>query len=102
MEAIDKLRSGKLTADDVRDLIERHSDAAGGNRRDFYNGAYEAIADELNSRAELGSEPPYDELLRCLENDWHIRATWDGLRKFWCIELTEEGVKMRELRGDAK
>ena len=43
------LGSGKLTADDVRDLIERHSDAAGGNGRDFHNGAYEAIADELNA-----------------------------------------------------
>lgn len=41
--------SGKLTADDVRDLIERHSDAAGGNGRDFHNGAYDAIADELNA-----------------------------------------------------
>ena len=49
-----------------------------------------------NTRAELGSEPPYDELLRCLENDWHIRASWDGLRKFWCIELTEEGVELRD------
>lgn len=44
---------GTLTADDVRDLIERHSDASGGNGRDFHNGAYEAIADELN--AELGN-----------------------------------------------
>lgn len=47
--------------------------------------------------ATLGSdEQPYDELLRCLENDWHIRASWDGLRKFWCIELTDEGVRMRD------
>ena len=45
--------------------------------------------------ATLGSELPYDELLRCLENDWNISASWDGLRKFWCIELTEEGVKLR-------
>ena len=40
---------GTLTADDVRDLIERHSDASGGNGRDFHNGAYKAIADELNA-----------------------------------------------------
>lgn len=47
--------------------------------------------------ATLGSgEPSYDELIRCLENDWHISASWDGLRKFWCIELTEEGVKLRD------
>ena len=47
-------------------------------------------------------EPPYDELLRCLENDWHISASWDGLRKFWNVELTEEGVRLRdaELRAE--
>lgn len=44
--------------------------------------------------AEL--EEQRDMLLRCLNNDWHISASWDGLRKFWCIELTEEGVKLRD------
>lgn len=40
--------------------------------------------------AELESdEPPYDELLRCLENDWHISASWDGLRKFWNVADAE-------------
>lgn len=38
--------------DTVRDLIERHSDHISGNTREFYNGAYAEIADELN--AELG------------------------------------------------
>lgn len=47
------LKGGTLTADDIRDLIERHSDESGGNGRDFYNGAYVAIADELNTA--LGS-----------------------------------------------
>ena len=42
-----------IDQDFVRDLIERHSDASGGNGRDFHNGAYVAIADELN--ATLGS-----------------------------------------------
>lgn len=52
--------------------------------------------------ATLGSDkPPYDELLRCLENDWHISASWDGLRKFWCVELTEEGVRMRDAHDEA-
>ena len=52
--------------------------------------------DAIARIAELGSEPPYDELIRYLENDWNISASWDGLRKFWCIELTEEGVKLRD------
>ena len=47
------LGSGKLTADDVRDLIEHNSYHVSGNTREFFNGAYEAIADELN--ATLGS-----------------------------------------------
>ena len=47
------LGRGMLTADDVRDLIERHSDASGGNGRDFHNGAYMAIADELNATLGL-------------------------------------------------
>lgn len=50
---------GTLTADDVRDLIERHSDESGGNGRDFHNGAYKAIADELNTRAELTCKPSW-------------------------------------------
>jgi len=55
----------------------------------------EAIA-AWNARAEQRSEPPYDSLIRCLENDWHISASWDGLRKFWNIGLTDEGVRLRD------
>ena len=40
-----------ITMDTVRDLIEWHSDHISGNTREFYNGAYGEIADELNSRA---------------------------------------------------
>lgn len=57
-----------------------------------------SCVDEAYEDATLGSEPPYDELLRCLENDWNIRASWDGLRKFWCIELTDEGVRLRDAK----
>ena len=67
------------------------------------------IADDIDAKHEqavaatLGSDkPPYDELLRCLENDWHISASWDGLRKFWCIELTEEGVRMRDGKSNSR
>lgn len=45
-----------ITMDTVRDLIERHSDHISGNTREFYNGAYAEIADELNSRAERTCE----------------------------------------------
>ena len=48
------LGGGKLTAEQVRDEIERHSAWVIGNNRCFHNGAYEAIADELN--ATLGTE----------------------------------------------
>ena len=52
-------------------------------------GAYaDSLCDPLKERV--------NELLRCLKNDWHICASWDGLRKFWNIELTEEGVRLRD------
>jgi len=98
------LGGSTLTAHDVWEAIGNHGVSQ-----------LQAIADELN--AELGGgncarcaedmgryadslcDPLKEriaELLRCLENDWHIHASWDGLRKFWCIELTEEGVKLRD------
>ena len=43
-----------LTADDVRDAIERYSDASGGNGRDLHSWAYTAIADELNATLGRG------------------------------------------------
>ena len=52
-EHVRRCESVTIDQDWVRDLIERHSDASGGNGRDFHNGAYAAIADELN--ATLGS-----------------------------------------------
>lgn len=44
-----------ITMDTVRDLIERHSDRISGNTREFYNGAYAEIADELNATLESGT-----------------------------------------------
>ena len=88
------LGSGTLTAEQVREAIEENSWAETSSIREFNDSSWQAIADELN--AELGNEPPYDELLRCLENDWHIEASWDGLRGFWCIGLTDEGVRLRD------
>ena len=57
----------------------------------------DTLCDPLKQRiAEL--EEQRDVLLRCLENDYGIKASWDGLRKLWCIELTEEGVRMRDAK----
>ena len=49
--------------------------------------------------ATLGAadNPPYDELLRCLENDYDIKASWDGLRKVWLTE-SADAVKYGETR----
>ncbi|MBQ9021047.1 MAG: hypothetical protein IJ113_03385 [Eggerthellaceae bacterium] len=33
---------------------------------------------------------PLDRLISCLENDYGLIASWDGLRKFWNIETTDE------------
>ena len=67
---------GTLTADDIRGLIERHSDESGGNGRDFHNGAYVAIADELNARAERTCE----EIVRC--RDCYYADEFEG--GYWC------------------
>ena len=42
--------------------------------------------------ATLGCEqPPVDKLIRCLENDYGITASWDGLRKVWLTERATLG-----------
>ena len=50
------LGSGKLTAKQVREAIERHSAWVIGNNRCFRDGAYEAIADELNATLESDAQ----------------------------------------------
>jgi len=46
-----------IDQDFVRDLIERHSDASGGNGRDFHNGAYARMADEIEQAIEATLGP---------------------------------------------
>ena len=50
--------------------------------------------------ATLGQreQPPYDELIEALRRDWDIEASWDGLRRFWYVGLTDEGVRKRDGR----
>ena len=55
-------------------------------REKLLDGFIQAIA------ATLGSEqPPVDKLIRCLENDYGITASWDGLRKVWLTERATLG-----------
>ena len=37
-----------------------------------------------------------ERLVTLLRNDCDIEASWDGLRHFWSIELTEDGCLMRD------
>ena len=37
-----------------------------------------------------------ERLISLLRNDCDIDASWDGLRGFWSIELTEDGCLMRD------
>lgn len=50
--------------------------------------------------ATLGprEQPPYDELIEALRRDWDIEASWDGLRRFWYVGLTDEGARKRDER----
>lgn len=38
----------------------------------------------------------YSLLIDLLRDDWGIDVSWDGLRKFWYISLTEREVQARE------
>lgn len=37
-----------------------------------------------------------ERLVTLLRNDCDIEASWDGMRRFWSIELTEDGCLMRD------
>lgn len=49
-----------------------------------------AELEELRERTER--------LLRILRDEWRIEASWDDLRRFWYVGLTEEGVRERDER----
>lgn len=54
--------------------------------RTYLAEAFDAIAELKELIAD--AQPPLDKLLRCLENDYGITASWDGLRKVWLTEST--------------
>ena len=41
---------------------------------------------------------PYDVLIDLLRDEWDIEVMWDGLRRFWYVGLTDEGVRKRDER----
>lgn len=43
-------------------------------------------------------QPPYDVLIDILRDEWDIEVMWDGLRRFWYVGLTDEGVRKRDER----
>lgn len=45
-------------------------------------------------------KPDYDKLITVLRNDYDIDVSWDGLRGFWNICLTDEGVRRRDMRDE--
>lgn len=54
----------------------------------YGRGDLKAENDKLREQIEL--------LITLLRNDCDIEASWDGLRKFWNIGLTESGCLMRD------
>lgn len=48
----------------------------------------------MDENAELREQ--LERLVTLLRNDCDIDASWDGLRRFWCIQLTENGCLMRD------
>lgn len=54
-----------------------------------------ARIDELCEQVERLKEREQS-LVTLLRNDCDIEASWDGLRRFWSIGLTEDGCLMRD------
>lgn len=46
----------------------------------------------------MPEQPPYDVLIDLLRDEWDIEVMWDGLRRFWYVGLTDEGVRKRDER----
>lgn len=62
-----------------------------------------AVTPEQAVKATLGrDQPPYDKLVEVLRRDWDIECSWDGLRRFWYVGLTDEGMCKRDEREAAR
>lgn len=101
------LGRGMLTADDVRDLIELHSDASGGNGCDFHNGAYVAIADELNAMLGSSNCTNNERTGTCIADETDIwECICDGIGRYGkrvtvhVMECSECGHTYEHVNGD--
>lgn len=58
----------------------------------------QAIDATLGPNVEPPDPPivPYDILIDILRDELGIEVMWDGLRRFWYVGLTEEGVRKRD------
>ncbi len=59
----------------------------------------QAIEATLGPRVQppaMPEQPPYDLLIDLLRDEWDIDVMWDGLRRFWYVGLTDEGVRKRD------
>ena len=62
-----------------------------------HGATYVPIEDGKAVRAENAKlREQMERLVTLLRNDCDIEASWDGLRRFWSIELTEDGCLMRD------
>ena len=61
-----------------------------------------SLQEALEQNAKLREQ--MERLVTLLRVDCDIEASWDGLRKFWSIELTEGGCLMRDrvCKGEAE
>lgn len=79
-------------------LIEYHENANGSTGYHIFNVHDLTPAQAVEATLGRGEQPPYDELIEALRRDWGIEASWDGLRRFWYVGLTDEGVRKRDER----
>jgi hypothetical protein len=81
---------------DVDELVIDHgvcAGSAGHGRNVSQNDLDERLrAENLQLRQRM------DKLIRILNNDYDLSIQLDGLRKFWHIGLTDEGVRKRDER----
>lgn len=67
--------SGKLTAEQVREAIEANSWAETSTIREFNDSSWQAIADELNNRAERTCKP---------YGEWERVSQTQEIRHIYC------------------